>query len=162
MNTQKDEIEKWKNSMIKSAKQNWNNDKELMPVAMLYTAEDKNIIVAMPFSSQREKELCSVKLKALVREEKAIAVIFIHEGYMKQFKEKDMNAFNEYKKGNTSIKDMDGRIETIVIVFETKSGEKELTTIEINDKKLGKQNTINDGQSGGLFSNFFATPIWVN
>lgn len=162
MSTQKDKIERWKNAMIDSARKIYKEDKELMPVAMLYVEDSATIIVGMPFSNQREKELCSHKLRDLVRQHKAIACLFIHEGYMKQFKKKDKDILNAYQSGNLSVKDMDGRIEAVVIVFETKSGDKELITIEIENKKLGEEKSIKDGDAQGLFSNFFATPIWVN
>lgn len=163
MKSQSDKIQAWKNAMIDSARTIYKDDKELVPVLMLFTEEEQNVIIGMPFENAKEQQMSFEASKKLVREHKAIAVIFIYEGYMLNFtKEDEHKYFNPDGSKKMDIKDVEGNKEVVFIVFETKSGEKELVTIEINNQELGETQIRKGGNHGWIFSNFWATPVWVN
>lgn len=169
MTEQDEKIHAWKNAMITTAKIIFAKDKELMPVAMLYVEGGQNLIIGTPFTNQKEKELSASAIKKLVWEHKASAVIFIYEGYTITLPKEEMNKiFNPDGSKIKPIKDVDGRKEVVIIVFETKDGKREILTIEIdetqNDKVLGLETKMDgwENKLDGLFSNFFEVPSELN
>lgn len=158
------QLSDWKEAMINSAKNNLIKNGSVMPVAMLYCANQEHRIYGTQFESNEDKNAFTNFLRQEMKKHDVLAYMFISEAWMATYDKDDKagykNADGSYKKPSEDP----NKIECIFVTFETKISN-EVICIEIkreNGKiKFGKENR-NGKHEAGRFADILKMPIVKN
>lgn len=156
------ELNTIKEELVESMKSVFKKDKSLEPMAIMIGQDGKIGFMPMPFRDHQEKQNMINGLKAVCRNLNPAAVVIIHEAWILVVDKNDKEGIKKVEdlaKSGKSVKDLDGRKESVVVMFETFLGHEMITYDIDSNKKL--INELRTKEVKGIFCNLL-TPVNQN
>jgi hypothetical protein len=117
------ELNKIKESLLNGMKENFKQEGSLEPITILVGQDGEMAIISTPYTNQTEKRLMIGGVKQMCKQMNPAAIAMINEAWMATIpkgSKSDQEKFQkELKESGKSVKDISGRKECAVMIFET-------------------------------------------
>jgi len=155
-----DPLNRVKENMLESVRENFIRDGEVVPVAILYYPNGQGEVIATELRDEKAKTAFVTFLRKHCRDKQPLAMMLVTEAHMLIVASKE----EEERIRGKEIKDVEGATDVIVCSFETKLTS-EVIIMEVMSVG-GKNIIVREKRKGtvlsGNFKDILATPIGLN
>lgn len=156
---EKNNIEVFKDTMLKGMLSNFEKDGYLAPMIFFYI-DGEPIVSQVPhelLSTKEGKEKLALIIKSRCSQPNVLAGGIIFEADCVRIKEEEANTIEGIINGDIELSSLEGSKDTIVMMFSSPEKEELFTyPVDIENKKIKGKLTGEDVQTmGGLFTNLF-------
>lgn len=157
METQKNEIEKFKECLRQAMIENFKKDGYLTPIVFFYM-ENQPIISQIPselLSNQEGKQLLASMIRSFCQQNPVLATGIIIEAYSAEI-HSDSEMSKLIENGNLRVSELKIKQDIIMLVFSTPERDELLIhPVDCKNILVGELISNYDGSVSGVFSNFF-------
>jgi len=155
------ELNKIKESLLNGMKENFKKEGSLEPIMILVGQDGKLAIVSTPYTNQTEKRLMIGGVKQMCKQMNPAAIAMINEAWMAMIPKGEREKFEkELKDSGKSVKDVVGRKECAIMIFETAYSH-EMIIRDIDKVNNDLINEVRTNEVESIFCNMLA-PVSKN
>ncbi len=156
------DLSKVRDTLVKGMIQNFKNDGEIFPTAIIIDPKGKMTIIGTPYTNQNEKNQMMGAVESQCKKVDAIALFLISEAWVRAIKTEDYaKTLKEMEDKGKRVSDYDDKKEVAILIFETKLTT-ETITFEIDRENNELINKISARTAGGNFANILSPVIQNN